>query len=143
MSKLDDAAFVAPPISGSGDQAVLATQTVDGVLCLATTAASQLVKIPEKWRGRYLNFQAIGLDIDVLVGTASVSVTVNQVSTLNGSGNPTLNAATGGTVFASQERQWATERADGQTHFAFRSTGTSGFIKVWPSDKRHVGKNGG
>lgn len=136
--KLNDAAFVAAPISGSGDQATEATQTVDGVFCLATTASSQLVKIPAKWRGRYLCFQAIGLDIDILFGTSAVTVTVNQVSTLDGSGNPTLNAATGLTIPSGQERQWVTEKVTGQTHFAFRSTGTTGFLKVAPSDRRHV-----
>jgi len=140
MSKLDDAAFVAAPISGSGDQAVEATQSVDGVMCLATSSSSQRIKIPEKWRGRYLCFQALTLDVDVLVGTSSVSVTVNQVSTVS-SEELTLNAATGGTVSAGTKDQWATERASGQTHFAFRSTGATGFLKVWPSDKRHVGKN--
>jgi len=141
MSKLDDAAFVASPISGSGDQAVLATQTVDGVLCLATTAASQLVKIPAKWLGRYLYVQAIGLDVDFLVGTSAVTVTVNQVSTLDGSGNPTLNAATGITIFAGTREFFALEKTSGQTHFAFRSTGTTGFLKVFPSDRRHAGSN--
>jgi len=141
MSKLDDAAFVAPPISGTGDQAATATQTVDGTLTLATTASSQLVKIPEKWRGRYLCFQAIGLDIDIVFGGASVSCTVNQVSTLDGSGNPTLNAASGGTIFANSKEFWAIEKVAGQTHFAFRSSGTTGFLKVFPSDRRHAASN--
>lgn len=140
MSVMNDL-FIACPISGSGDQAAAATQTVDGVLCLATAATSQLVKLPAKWKGRELAVQAIGLDIDVLFGGASVSVTVNQVSTLDGSGNPTLNAATGWTVFAGTERVWSHENHPGQTHFAFRSTGTTGYIKVYPADKRHPGGN--
>ena len=136
---LTDAAFVAPPIAGSGDQASATTQTVDGTLCLATTAASQLVLIPAKWRGRYLCMQAVGaLDIDVSFGTSAVTVTVNQVSTLDGSGNPTLNAASGATLFAGTSVHWDIERYPGCTHFAFRSTGTTGFLKVYPSDGRHA-----
>lgn len=139
MNALKDL-FVSAPITGSGDQATEATQTVDGVVCLATTASSQLLKIPAKWLGRELMLTAVGLDIDVLFGTSSVSVTVNQVSTLDGSGNPTLNAASGCTIFAGTKEIISHAKSDGQTHLAFRSTGTTGFLKVRPADVRHQAK---
>lgn len=130
--------FLACPISGSGDQATAATQTVDGVLCLATTASSQRVIIPPLWRGRELEVSAVGLDIDVLFGGSAVSVTVNQVSTVS-SEAVTLNAASGDTVFTGTSKVYSHVNASGQYYLAFRSSGTTGFIKIRPADVRHIG----
>lgn len=131
--------FIAPPITGTGDQAVEATYTLDGVMCLATSTSSQLIKIPTKWLGRELMFTAVGLDIDVVFGSSTASVTVNQVSTV-ASNELTLNAATGDTIFAGTKEIFSQVNNSGQNYFAFRSTGTTGFLKVRPADVRHTYK---
>jgi hypothetical protein len=137
MSQSINDMFVACPISGAGDQGAAETQTVDGVLCLATSTSSQRIVLPPLWRGRELEVSAVGLDIDILFGGSSVSVTVNQVSTVS-SEVVTLNAASGDTVFAGTSKIYSHVKASGQYYFAFRSSGATGFLKVRPADRRHA-----
>lgn len=135
---LNKAASVSAPISAAGAQDAAATADVDGVFCLATTAGSVRVTLPIKWRGRWLRCQALTLDVDILFGTSSVSVTKDQVSTVS-SNVATLNAATGFTIPAGQYMDFYIPKTSLVTDFAIVASGTSGFFKMYPSDDVHVG----
>lgn len=135
---LNKAAAISAPISAAGAQDVEATADVDGVFCLATTASSVRVTLPIKWRGRWLRCQALTLDVDILFGTSSVSVTKDQVSTVS-SNVATLNAATGFTIPAGTYMDFFIPKTSLVTDFAIISSGTNGFFKMYPSDDVHVG----
>lgn len=135
---LNKAAAVSAPISAAGAQDVEATADVDGVFCLATTAASVRVTLPIKWRGRWLRCQALTLDVDILFGTSVVTVAKDQVSTV-ASNVATLNATSGFTVPAGTYVDFYVPKTALVTDFAIISTGTTGFFKMYPSDDVHVG----
>src|SRR5690606_14984115 len=100
---LDRAADIAPPISAAGVQSVAATADTYGVFRIATSASSQRFNIPIFWKNRWWTWRAVGLDVQILFGGSSVSVTLNQVSTA-ASNVITLNAASGITIAAGEVR---------------------------------------
>jgi hypothetical protein len=138
-NNLNQAAVVGPPISASGAQDVDATADKYGVLCLATTASSQRVNCPMKWKGRWWTIQAKTLDIDIVFGQ-TVTVALDQVSTV-ASNVVTLNAQTGITIFAGTSLPVFVPKTAQITDFAFIASGTSGFLKIYPSDNPPVGSN--
>lgn len=138
-ANLNKAAVVAPPISAAGAQDAEATADVAGVFCLATTASSVRVNIPLKWKGRWWTIQALTLDVDILFGT-SVTVAKDQVSTV-ASNVATLNAQTGFTVPAGSSLQVYVPNSKLITDFAIIASGTTGFLKIYPSSDPPIGNN--
>lgn len=106
-----------------------------GTLCLATAATALGVKVPDAWRGKFVSFQALGLDIDIGFGpAANPAIVVNQVSTVDGTTNViTFHASTGFTIAAGTCIDWRVSKDDDHAYFGFRSTGTTGFFKAFLS----------
>lgn len=144
MSASNKAAQVAPPIAattfnGPGE-ASTTTSTRDGVFRLATAATAQNVNIPAKWKGRWWTIRAIGLDIQIVFGGESVAAVLNQVSSVS-SEDATLHDGSGVTIPAGGTVDWLIPDHVALKEFSFISTGTSGYIEIYPSDCVHPGKN--
>ncbi len=129
---VDIACDVAPPISAAGAQNAAATADYYGVFRIATSASSQRFNIPMKWVGRWWSITAIGLDIQLLFGGSSAEVALDEPSTVS-SENITLVATTGITIAAGETKQIYVPKSSSITDFAFISSGTSGYVEIYPS----------
>lgn len=89
----------------------------------ATAATPQRFEIPSDWNGNYVTFQAQGEAIQVLFGDSTVSVTMDQDSSVS-TETLTVNAATGWEIPADTSADFRV--LDGDTHFAVVAAGTSG-----------------
>ena len=134
---LNKAANVAPPIAGAGNQSVEASADPTGVFRIATSATVQRFKIPLKWRGRFWKIRAVGLDIQYLFGDSTVSCDLNRVSTV-ASEEITTVIDSGATLPAGQVVDVYIPKHPSLTHFAVDSSGTSGYIEIYPSDNIHA-----
>lgn len=123
-----EALDVAPPIASAS------TDGNDGVFAKATTTSSQRFIIPEGWRGRFVTFASKTSECQILFGTSTVSVTVDQESTIN-SEAITTNAATGFPIPADGEKSWRIPRNKSVTHFAVRAN-VAGVLFAYPSTNR-------
>lgn len=131
---VNKAVLIAPPYRDGS------VSTMDGVTRLPTVASSAMYLIPDKWKNRYVTFQAIGLDVQIQFGeSASVSVTKDQTSSVT-TNVITDSAAAGYTILAGTVRELFIPRHDSITGFAMVSSGTTGFLEAYPSDNIHPSK---
>lgn len=119
---------VAPPIASA------ATDGRDGVARFATSGASARYKIPKGWRGRFVDFRAIGQDLEIVFGGSTVSVTYGQVSTAP-SEVITPVAGTGYPIPAGQKDGWRIPDSKAISHFAIAAAGAGGW-SAYPSTNR-------
>lgn len=75
--------------------------TGPGVIRLAITTAGIAVKVPASLSGRFILLYTEGCNADFFfAGAASQTITTGQQSAVDGAGVITINAASGGRVFA-------------------------------------------
>jgi len=119
---------VAPPMSG-------AITGSSGNFCVATTAASQRFDIPSSWKGKYVTFVAVTLDVQISFGGSAVSVTLNQTSGV-ASEVITTNNATGFPIVAGTTVSYRIPNDASVTDFAIISSGTTGYLFAYMSENR-------
>jgi hypothetical protein len=129
---IDLACDIAPPIVAAGDQSVWSTADTYGIFYIATTNGNQRFNIPLKWKNRWWTVEAFTLDIYFAFGDSTASLTAAAVSTVS-SENITLLATTGLRIAAGTSKQFFVPADSTITDFCVASTGTTGFVQVYPS----------
>lgn len=118
---------VGPPIEST---AVAAAATDPyGVFVTATTNGAQRFAIPAKWKGRFVDFAAEGLDCWIAFGNSSVTATTTTASTVAAEAI-TFVAASCTKLPQDQPKGWRIPVTSAVTHFSIRSTGTTGYVRA-------------
>jgi hypothetical protein len=125
-----DATRVMPPIAGT---AAAATAQAYGVFVKATAATHQRIAIPPTWRGRFVDFAAVTLDVYVVFGGSAVQAAADDQSSVT-SEVITYDVNSAFPVFAGSSKTWKIPHDPSVTHFSFIASGATGRLIAAPAD---------
>lgn len=113
MSGLSEALYNSAPMAGA-------------IMRLPISTTVTRFVIPASFAGRRCKWKALGADGDIAFGDVTVTVTLDTASSVDGSGNITLNAATGKKLKDGIEDHWVMPTADQAGYFSVDGSASGG-----------------